>query len=204
MSGITPVLDTLLHQVLGRRVDIPVPRDMNQPVGPVVSVEGARPLHSDSRLDARSQPQASVSGQSHAVESAREALARHAGPSERQSPMSASAAPVGSTVISLSAAAREIADLLQRFPLPAAAIAPAAPLLPSAAQPAGQIASHLRQSIEQSGLFYEAHVARWSRGELPLETLSREPQMQAVARGLAAGRVAPSEVPTEKLPSTPP
>lgn len=203
MSGITPVLDTLLHQVLGRRVDIPVPRDMNQPVGPVVPVEGVKPLHSDSRLDARAQPQASVAGQSQAVDSARETLARPAAPPVRQPPMPAAAAPMGSTVISLSAAARQIADLLQRYPLPAAVIAPAAPLLPTATQSAGQIANQLQESIEQSGLFYEAHVARWTRGELPLETLSREPQMQVVARGLAAGVVVSSEVSAEKLSPLP-
>ena len=53
MSGITPLLDTLLHQVLGRRVDIPLPKDLNPPVGPALPVEGARPLHSDSRLAPR-------------------------------------------------------------------------------------------------------------------------------------------------------
>lgn len=34
----------------------------------------------------------------------------------------------------------------------------------------------LRQVVRESGLFYESHLARWSRGELPLEAILREPQ----------------------------
>jgi hypothetical protein len=34
----------------------------------------------------------------------------------------------------------------------------------------------LRQVVRESGLFYESHLARWSRGEFTLEDLLREPQ----------------------------
>lgn len=34
----------------------------------------------------------------------------------------------------------------------------------------------LRQVVRESGMFYESHLARWSRGEMPLEVLLREPQ----------------------------
>lgn len=34
----------------------------------------------------------------------------------------------------------------------------------------------LRQVVRESGLFYESHLARWSRGEIPLEGILREPQ----------------------------
>ena len=34
----------------------------------------------------------------------------------------------------------------------------------------------LRQVVRESGLFYESHLARWSKGELPLEDILREPQ----------------------------
>ncbi len=34
----------------------------------------------------------------------------------------------------------------------------------------------LRQVVRESGMFYESHLARWSRGELPLEGIMREPQ----------------------------
>ncbi len=34
----------------------------------------------------------------------------------------------------------------------------------------------LRQVVRESGLFYESHLARWSKGELPLYEILREPQ----------------------------
>jgi hypothetical protein len=34
----------------------------------------------------------------------------------------------------------------------------------------------LRQVVRESGLFYESHLARWSKGELTLESILREPQ----------------------------
>ena len=39
MSGITPILDTLLHQVLGKRVDVPVARQTPEPVRPLSPAE---------------------------------------------------------------------------------------------------------------------------------------------------------------------
>lgn len=52
-----------------------------------------------------------------------------------------------------------------------------------------QLAQTLQSSIEDSGLFYESHVAAWSRGERTLEQLQREPQMQQ-ARAAAANSAA--------------
>jgi len=45
----------------------------------------------------------------------------------------------------------------------------------------------LRQVVRESGMFYESHLARWSRGEMPLEDLLREPQARL---GLSAPTVA--------------
>ncbi|MCQ4347278.1 flagellar hook-length control protein FliK [Pseudomonas stutzeri] len=196
MSGITPLLDTLLHQVLGRRVDIPVPRDLNQPVAAPMPVEGARAVHSDSRLDARTLPQAPSGERQAVVEGAREALVGRDGQAPRHAP-NPSTQPQGSTVTTFSAAARAIADVLQRVPLPPAAISPAAPLLSAADAPAGQVAASLQQSVERSGLFYESHVARWVRGELPLEALRHEPQMRQAPAVLASGGEAARAVPGE-------
>lgn len=41
---------------------------------------------------------------------------------------------------------------------------------------AEDLATHLRQSLEKSGLFYEKHQARWVAGEYPLVELRQEPQ----------------------------
>jgi hypothetical protein len=43
--------------------------------------------------------------------------------------------------------------------------------------PPAAMARALRQSIETSGLFYEAHLRRWQQGGFPLSRLAREPQM---------------------------
>ena len=204
MSGITPLLDTLLHQVLGRRVDIPLPKDLNQPAGPVVPVQGLCELHSDSRLDARDLPQAQDAGRARQAQAAQASNPRGVTADTPPAAAPGGAAAPSSTITSFSSAARAIADLLQRFPAPASAIAPAAPLLagaPGEAPAAALIAARLQQSIQHSGLFYESHVARWFRGELPLEALRREPQMQAAPRSgesatpatLQAGAPAPSQ-----------
>ncbi|WP_028990786.1 flagellar hook-length control protein FliK [Thermithiobacillus tepidarius DSM 3134] len=42
--------------------------------------------------------------------------------------------------------------------------------------PAVRLAQVLTQAIEQSGLFYESHVAGWAAGERPLASLLQEPQ----------------------------
>ncbi len=39
-----------------------------------------------------------------------------------------------------------------------------------------QFAAALATAVRDSGMFYEAHLARWSRGQYPLELLQREPQ----------------------------
>lgn len=84
-----------------------------------------------------------------------------------------------------------------------AALAPGANL---ATQGVAQIAlasqavlpQRLRQVVRESGLFYEAHLARWSRGELSLEGILREPQarlgrIEQVTTGLPELRQMPEE-----------
>lgn len=53
MSGITPLIDTLLHQVLGRQGEVSLQRALSEPVKPVSSGEGPRPIQGDSDLDGR-------------------------------------------------------------------------------------------------------------------------------------------------------
>ncbi|MYN44257.1 flagellar hook-length control protein FliK [Pseudoduganella sp. FT93W] len=50
-----------------------------------------------------------------------------------------------------------------------------------------RLAQTLQSTIEDSGLFYESHVAAWSRGERTLEQLQREPQMQQAQRAADHG-----------------
>lgn len=164
MSGITPILDTLLHQVLGRRVDIPLVRSTPEPVRPPEAGGLVQAVRSDSRLDPRAPlPELpGAGGRAHPG-----AAPTRAGPAES-----------GSVRTHFSAAARTIADLLVRYPAPPSAIRPPAPLLaPGDGDGAERLARQLRASVDRSGLFYESHLGSWLRGKLSVEQLAREPQM---------------------------
>ncbi|WP_445005346.1 flagellar hook-length control protein FliK [Halomonas mongoliensis] len=166
MSGINSLIDTVLHQVLGKRVDTAPPRELNEPVRPVSPSDAPRALHSDSRLDARgSAPQVAESLRSGQG-------APGAAPAARSGE-----APPPSTQTHFTPAARSIADVLLRFPAPASALRPPAPLLAAGEPPTpGRVAERLQGSLRDSGLFYESHLARWYRGQMPREQLLREPQ----------------------------
>jgi hypothetical protein len=43
---------------------------------------------------------------------------------------------------------------------------------------ASQVSRFLKQGLQEGGLFYESHLARWFGGDYPLEDLLREPQGQ--------------------------
>ncbi|HXE37955.1 MAG TPA: flagellar hook-length control protein FliK [Azonexus sp.] len=50
------------------------------------------------------------------------------------------------------------------------------PLVESMPKTAADLAPILKQALTQSGMFYEAHQARWVAGELPTDALKNEPQ----------------------------
>ncbi|MEQ5819576.1 flagellar hook-length control protein FliK [Halomonas sp. SCS19] len=203
MSGITPLIDTLLHQVLGKRVDVPPTKDPNAPVQPVDPGRGPGAVHSDSRLDARRPQQAAATtGQRPATPNAEV-------PTDSDRP--------ASTITRLSAPGARIAELLARFPAPPSALTSTGPLLtaspaqqaaPSASPstlgathgapattattatsataglatgPSGpavtMLAERLGERVRDSGLFYESHLNRWFHGNLDRAQLAREPQM---------------------------
>lgn len=169
MSGITPILDTLLHQVLGRR-DAPVDRPLpDQLIAPPRAGLPPQSAHSDSRLDPRPLPAART-------------MIGHGGKVNAESASRAATAsapePGGAVTTRFSTAARIIADVLMRFPASPAAIRAQVPLLTTRERVhVAQLAARLRDSIESSGLFYEAHLLRWRGGRFPLAQLLREPQM---------------------------
>lgn len=196
MSGITPILDTLLHQVLGKRVDLPPARALNEPVRPLAPESAPQAVHSDSRLD----PRPAAPGALLSRPTPRDGEL----PAPRLPSQPASGSP-GSAQLHLSDAARTIADVLARHPGPASVLRVAAPLLaappahlsalsvaaPASSTPASAsavggstpagvlpLAGALQASIENSGLFYESHLQRWYQGKMSLEQLQREPQQQ--------------------------
>ncbi|MEN3372866.1 flagellar hook-length control protein FliK [Dechloromonas sp. ZS-1] len=50
------------------------------------------------------------------------------------------------------------------------------PLLPDLEIEAGRLAPALKEALTKSGMFYEAHQARWALGEMPMAHLLQEPQ----------------------------
>lgn len=188
MSGLTPLIDTLLHQVLGKRVDVPASsRPLNPPVMPLLPAEAAKAVHSDSRLDARL-PQG-LPGVLPGGEKAGDS--RQARGQLPQLPPSA--------VATLSPAARTIADVLLRHPAQPSVVSPLAPLLEAGTAASAPLADRLQQSISGSGLFYESHLARWYRGEMPLQALAREPQFWAALAASSAPGGAAQERPSALL-----
>ncbi|SHM27509.1 flagellar hook-length control protein FliK [Vreelandella subglaciescola] len=175
MSTITPLIDTLLHQVLGKGGNV-APKELNVPVRPIDPGDGPRALRSDSRLDARADPRL---GELNRLPPQPDAL-RTAGRGDG----TAASAP-GSTQTHFSPAARSIADLLVRFPAPPSVLRTPAPLMSTAEPPAPQVlAQRIEASVRDSGLFYEAHLKRWFQGDMPRQQLLREPQMQPGVRPL--------------------
>ncbi len=175
MSTITPLIDTLLHQVLGKGGNA-APKVLNEPVRPIDPGEGPRALRSDSRLDARADPRLNELNRLPPQADALRTSGRgDGGPSLTP----------GSTQTHFSPAARSIADLLMRFPAPPSVLRPQAPLM-STTEPAVPpvLAQRLEASVRDSGLFYEAHLKRWFQGDMPRQQLLREPQMQPGVRPL--------------------
>jgi hypothetical protein len=74
----------------------------------------------------------------------------------------------------VSSAGRLIGQLLSE----PAVLAPrqAQPVVATPTTEPAQLREPLERAVERSGLFYEAHQARWIRGDYPLERLRQEPQ----------------------------
>lgn len=176
MSGITPILDTLLHQVLGWQRDATAsPALPDKLIPPPRPAQPAAAAHSDSRLDPRV-PQTAARG----VAAERAPSARTTGGYDAAATRAGDAAAVAR----FSAAARAIGDILARYPEAAAVVRAQAPLLNAAGRAdVAALAQALGASVAASGLFYEAHLRRWSNGTYPLAQLAREPQMVQARRG---------------------
>ncbi len=184
MSGLTPILDTLLTQVLGRRADVQTAafRAAEQAVGEVRPGAPARPVESDSRLDPRLlDPRLQGPRGAEAKDASQrvgQAPAEGAGTAASRGP---ERLPERASVTELSTSARIISRLLQpaRGDLPSVIRAPGQLLDPAAGEPrADQLAQRLGQSIRSSGLFYESHLTQGFQGKLPASERAREPQMR--------------------------
>lgn len=95
---------------------------------------------------------------------------------------SAAKATLESVPTSLSPAGKLIGTLMNEIggeggkKAPPVQLNGSAPMLSSMPDTAADIAPILKQALTQSGMFYEAHQARWVAGQLPTEALRQEPQ----------------------------
>ncbi|APR03291.1 flagellar hook-length control protein FliK [Thauera chlorobenzoica] len=209
MSGINPLLDTLLHHVLGKRVDTALPAPLNQAVGPPGPIEALRAIHGDAGVDGRKADTLARPGQraegAEAGAAAQREGARGAG---------AEAAPANASArVHFSPSARVIAELLSHYPAAPSALRPAAPLLGAGEADPAVLAGRFEQGVRDSGLFYESHLARWYQGRLPVAQLLSEPQMagrpppvlapSAAAAGAGAAASAASAAPGAGTPPVP-
>ncbi len=105
----------------------------------------------------------------------------------------------------LSHAARIIGAVLageEHAPRPAT-IVRAAPLLATPPAQAAELVPALRQTIAESGLFYESHQALWVAGRYPAEALAREPQSRHAPARTAAQTAAAAQ-PEAAIEAPPP
>ncbi|KEZ78054.1 flagellar hook-length control protein FliK [Salinisphaera hydrothermalis] len=189
MGTITPILDTLLPQVLGRAGDVARvgARAAQAPLSGLRPVSGemspltqrgtpAYPGRESSAGSVRAASGASVRGTAADAANAREfarSITSEPGSSGRSAELHLSRAG--------GALARLLADLGPGRG--SSAVTAAQPLSAGVPRPA-TLAGVLAQQVTQSGLFYESHLAAWVRGQLPRARLSDEPQVRLVhARG---------------------
>ena len=181
-----------MHQVLGKRVETQLPRDLNPPVKPMSPSDAPSAVRSDSRLDARQNAPVRQPGRA----------PRDVSNTPLKQPRGGGRQGTPSAQVNFTPTARSIADLLMRFPVSTSTstVRVSQPLFPSNTQPAPtQVAQQLQTSVRESGLFYESHLARWYRGGFSREQLQREPQMwrtlttnQAQAARPAAAQAPPT------------
>lgn len=183
MGTITPILDTLLPQVLGRAGDVARvgARAAQAPLSGLRPVSGemsplaqrgtpAYPGRESSGGAVRAATGAGVRGTAADAASAREfarAITIEPGSGGRSAELHLSRAG--------GALARLLVDLGPGRE--ASAVTAAQPLSAGVPRPA-TLAGLLAQQVTQSGLFYESHLAAWVRGQLPRARLTDEPQVR--------------------------
>ena len=157
MMGVNPLLDTLLVQSTAKGVGATPADKRPLMVPPVQPGEALRELSSDSRLNDSASKQTK-------------------GIAAYQASRMAPATP--STITTLNEAARTIADVLMKFPPGIVQALRLIPLPFAKLSIPGALAQHIRSQVISSGLFYESHVLRWSKGGFPLDQLALEPQFK--------------------------
>ncbi|MFC0267345.1 flagellar hook-length control protein FliK [Kushneria aurantia] len=180
MSIITPLVDTLISNVLGRRGDVErvAARQAEQPLGGVSRITSLRDPTSDTPDD-RIDQRAGISSNSPRTNQGE--VARNPQLRGTQGHVSSGAAEnAGQTQNSssrthLSAEARTIARILEKFPVDTQAVKSSQALTRSEPT-ASRLSTALSGQVRHSGLFYESHLSQWLKGNYDVGELLREPQ----------------------------
>ncbi|MCX2522797.1 flagellar hook-length control protein FliK [Larsenimonas rhizosphaerae] len=196
MSTITPLIDTLMHQVLGRRAQMErvASEGAENKVLSVNAIRGDQSLKpGQEHLNRPQQPEMQVA-------SPRQGAAQRAGAEaglyERLQPATSDAARAAPSSLqfrftregqTLSTLLSQFGDVKTSVPArtPALITQPGVPASPSA------MAEGLRQTVGQSGIFYESHLSRWFKGDFPEQLLRQEPQGRLPLLLRAGGEGAP-------------
>ena len=160
MSGLTPLVDTLLATRLAQRVDL-------VPLKPEVQVAGPGPVTQVEEVvnDVRLPSRAAVEQQL-GVGLLKSGLRGHGDLAARPD-----------QAVTLSAAARAVSAILEGEAGTAARVIGSGPLLPSSPlPPSAVVAATLANTVSHSGLFYESHLAQFAAGARSLAELAQEPQ----------------------------
>lgn len=160
MSGLTPLVDTLLASRLAQRVDL-------VPLKPEVQLAGPGPVTQVEEVinDVRLASRAAVEQQL-GVGPLKSSLRGHGDMTARPG-----------QAVTLSAAARAVSAILDSSTSASARVNGSAPLLASSPlPPTTMIAETLARTVSHSGLFYESHLAQFAAGARSLAELALEPQ----------------------------
>lgn len=165
MSGITPLIDTLLATRLAQRVDL-VPLRAALEIASPDAVASAGKVTNDIRLPSRS-----------ALQQLLGVALRDGGGSHKSSNAPAAARPDAS--VTLSTVARVLSAILELPASPEAKILGTKPLWPDSQPPSAPVlTATLARTVATSGLFYESHLMQFAAGTRTLAQLAQEPQAQ--------------------------
>jgi hypothetical protein len=160
VSGLSPLVDTLLATRLAQRVDLVPLKPEVQLAGPG-AVTQVEEVINDVRLPSRAALEQQLG-----VGLLKGGLRGHGDRAARPD-----------QGVTLSAAARAVSAILGGETGAAARVTGSRPLLASSQVPPSQaIAATLAHTVSHSGLFYESHLAQFAAGTRSLDELAQEPQ----------------------------
>ncbi|ARS54102.1 flagellar hook-length control protein FliK [Kushneria konosiri] len=177
MSSITPLLDTLLHNVLGRRADLDrvASRQPDLPLGSVTYTPAVRHGTSDTPDETLERHSDDAAARANIPDkSSARVLTSNQGLFFQDT---ASDSVPGSSKTHFSAEARAISRILEKFPATAPVVSTDSVLLSTEESlKTPVLAATLASQIRNSGLFYESHLRQWLLGQYDQQALLKEPQ----------------------------